>query len=397
VGALGDARFRRLLAGNSISSFGDSALYLSLGIWAKDLTASNAAAGQVFLALGLGYLTAPVGGQLADRFHRRPLLITANAATGVIVLSLLFVRSRDQLWVIYAVALAYGAGSSVIGAAGAGLVKELLPDSDLAGANAATQTIAQGLRLVSPVVGAGLYTWLGGGSLALLDAATFAVAIGALASVRILEGPVSTTDERTTPTRMIDGVVHLRRVTVLAHMTLAYSVAMLVLGFYESVTFAVIAALHRPASFFGVLMSVQAAGSIAGGLTATRLLARFGEQRTLGIALTIWAAATAIFTVPALVAAVVALAVFGLAVPLGAVAVATANQRYTPSSLVGRVSAASNMILITSQTISIAVGSALVDTVGYEPLLVAAAVVIALPAAALLFRLTTASLGTRAS
>jgi hypothetical protein len=47
-----DARFRRLLIGNSVSSFGDSALYLSLGIWAKDLTDSNAAAGAIFLAEG---------------------------------------------------------------------------------------------------------------------------------------------------------------------------------------------------------------------------------------------------------------------------------------------------------------------------------------------------------
>jgi hypothetical protein len=31
VSALGDKRFRRLLIGNSVSSFGDSALYLSLG------------------------------------------------------------------------------------------------------------------------------------------------------------------------------------------------------------------------------------------------------------------------------------------------------------------------------------------------------------------------------
>jgi hypothetical protein len=45
VGALSDRQFRRLLAGNALSSFGDSALYLSLGIWAKDLTGSNAAAG----------------------------------------------------------------------------------------------------------------------------------------------------------------------------------------------------------------------------------------------------------------------------------------------------------------------------------------------------------------
>ena len=50
MSALGDARFRRLLIGNSVSSFGDSALYLSLGIWAKDLTGSNAAAGAIFLA-----------------------------------------------------------------------------------------------------------------------------------------------------------------------------------------------------------------------------------------------------------------------------------------------------------------------------------------------------------
>ena len=59
MSALGDARFRRLLIGNSVSSFGDSALYLSLGIWAKDLTGSNAAAGAVFFALGLPILFAP--------------------------------------------------------------------------------------------------------------------------------------------------------------------------------------------------------------------------------------------------------------------------------------------------------------------------------------------------
>ena len=390
MGALGDARFRRLLAGNSVSSFGDSALYLSLGIWAKDLTGSNAAAGAVFLAMGLGYLTAPVGGQLADRFPRRHLLMVANAATGVVVLSLLVVQSRDQLWVIYAVALAYGASSSVISAAGAGLVKDLLPHADLAGANAANQTLGQGVRLVSPVVGAGLYTWLGGASLAVLDAATFAVAIGALASVRVPEHPLSGPHGRGAWSSMLDGIVHLRRVPVLARMTLAYSVAMLVLGFYESVTFAVIAALHRPASFLGVLMSIQAVGSIAGGLAATRLMSRAGEQRTLGVALAAWAVATAIYTVPEIAATTVALVIFGVAVALCAVAVTTANQRYTPSSLVGRVSAASNMVLIVSQTISIAVGATLVDIVGYEPLLVSAAVVISVPAVALLTRTASA-------
>ena len=78
-GPFADSRFRLLLAGQSLSSFGDTALYLTLGIWAKALTGSNAAAGGVFLALGIPALFAPVGGHLADRVRRRPLLIWGNA------------------------------------------------------------------------------------------------------------------------------------------------------------------------------------------------------------------------------------------------------------------------------------------------------------------------------
>jgi hypothetical protein len=34
-GAFADRRFRLLLIGNSLSTFGDTALYLTLGIWAS--------------------------------------------------------------------------------------------------------------------------------------------------------------------------------------------------------------------------------------------------------------------------------------------------------------------------------------------------------------------------
>ena len=187
MGALRDPRFRRLLAGSALSSFGDSALYLTLGIWAKSLTGSNAAAGGVFLALGIPALFAPLTGQLADRMPRRRLLIITNAATGLLVLSLLAVHSRAQLWIIYLVAFGYGLSFGLLGSASAGLRKDLLADDDLGGANAALQTINQGLRIVSPLVGAALFAALGGGAVAVLDTATFAVAIVALASIRLTE------------------------------------------------------------------------------------------------------------------------------------------------------------------------------------------------------------------
>ncbi len=386
MSALGDARFRRLLIGNSVSSFGDSALYLSLGIWAKDLTGSNAAAGAIFLAQGLPCLAAPLAGQLADRVRRRPLLIAANAAAGVAVLALLMVHSRADLWVIYTVAAYYGAVSTVIGPAGNGLIKDFLADQDLTGASAAQTTISQGLRIASPLAGAAIYATFGGGVLAVLDSVTFLAAIGALLSVRVPEtGPPAATGERFR-TQLLAGAAHIRRTPLLAQITLSATTAMLVLGFYESVTFAVIAAIGRPASFFGVLMAIQATGSILGGLAVTPLIRATGEARTLGIALALWAAASLIYTIPVLPASCTALALFGIAVPLSAVVVTTAAQRYSPPHLQGRTFAASFMAADLAQMLSITIGAALVDTLGYKPLLITAAAVVSIAAIPVLTR-----------
>ena len=386
MSALGDARFRRLLIGNSVSSFGDSALYLSLGIWAKDLTGSNAAAGAIFLAQGLPCLAAPLAGQLADRVRRRPLLIAANAAAGAAVLALVMVHSRADLWVMYAVSVVYGAASTIIGPAGSGLLKDLLADEDLIGANTARATISQGLRIASPVTGAAIYASFGGGCLAVLDSATFLVAIGALVSVKLAEAKPRATAGEPIRAQLLAGAAHIRRTPLLAQMTLSATAAMLVLGFYESVTFAVIAAIGRPASFFGVLMSVQAAGSIAGGLAVRSLVKRAGEARTLGIALAAWTAASLIYMIPALPAACAALAIFGIAVPLNAVVITTATQRYSPPRLQGRVFAASFMAADLAQTLSITIGAALVDTLGYQPLLIITATVLSIAAIPVLTR-----------
>jgi MFS family permease len=384
MGALRDPRFRRLLGGNSVSSFGDSALYLTLGIWAKDLTGSNAASGAIFLAQGLPYLAAPLAGQLVDRVRRRPLLITTNIACALAVLSLLTVQSRSQLWVMYVVSFVYGTAGIIITAAGAGLLKDLLADDDLATANAASTTISQGLRIISPLVGAALYARFGGGSVAVLDAATFAFAIGVLSTVRITERVPHPKTSSPFRAQLLAGVLHLRRNPLLAQITLTAAVAMLVLGFYESVTFAVIAAIGRPPSFFGVLMAIQAVGSIAGGLVVTRVIKRLGEARTLGVSLIAWVFASLLYTDPTLATASVALVIYGAAIPLYAVALVTATQRHTPPSLQGRVNTASETAISLSQTLSIAIGAALISTVDYRLLLITAALVLSVAAVPIL-------------
>src|SRR5205823_11596917 len=71
---------RLLLAGQALSMFGDWAMIVVLGIWAKVLTGASSAAGLVFFVFALAGLVAPVGGRVVDRLPKRPLMIATHVA-----------------------------------------------------------------------------------------------------------------------------------------------------------------------------------------------------------------------------------------------------------------------------------------------------------------------------
>lgn len=205
----------------------------------------------MFLALAVPSLFAPLAGHLADRVRRKALLIAVNAVTALVVLSLLAVRSSDDLWIIYA------------------------------------------------VVGEGL---------------------------------------------------------------------------------------HRPASFMGVVLSVQGVGAIVSGLTAAYLMRRFGAARTVGLALACFAIGTVFYRTSTLPLVLAGAVLDGLGVVWLSVGLFTAMQEHTPPRLQGRVNAAATTVLITPQTVSIAAGAALISVVSYRLMLLVVAAVIGACAAWLLAR-----------
>ena len=386
-GPFADARFRRLLAGQSLSGFGDTALYLTLGIWAKSLTHSNAAAGGVFLALGLPALFAPAAGHLADRVRRRPLLLWANGLTAALVLSLLAVRSAGQLWIIYLVALGYGGSFAVLSSAGAGLRKDLLAGDDLPAAQAALNSIGYGVRIVAPLAGAGLFAVVGGWAVAVMDVVTFAAAIAALATIRVTESAPEPARPGRLRHEVTAGLAHLRAVPLLAQITGVTAVAFSVIGLCETIVFAVVGTgLHRPPTFVGVLSSVQGAGAIAGGIVLTRLLRRLGTARMTGLALACFAVESAAFLSGSAVVVLAGSAVGGAGLVWLVAVSHTAVQRYTPPRLQGRADAAWTMVVLTPQTVSIAVGATLISFVSYRVLLLAVIAAIGGCAAYLLAR-----------
>lgn len=369
MGVLRHRGFRRLLAGQIVSSFAASALYLALGIWAKDLTHSNALAGSVFLALGVPGLLGPLAGHIVDRMRRRTLLVATNAAVGVAELALLGVHGRAQLWIIYATAAIIGAANTILGSSRNALLRDLLSDDELGPANAALQTTSQGLRLVSPLAGAGLYVAIGGHGVTLVNSGLFAFAAVLLALVRVTESQPAPRAARLRDD-LLAGLRHVRSVPLLAQLTVVGALAFGVVGLFETVGFAVIdQGLHRAPSFYGVLDAVQGAGAVAGGVTAARLLRRLGEARLVGVGL----AAVGVGTVGLLASSVAPVllgtVVLGAGIPWFVVGWSTGLQRYTPARLQGRVNATAAMALNVPQTASIGLGATLIAVVDYRVLL----------------------------
>ena len=375
---LKDPTFRRLVAGWTFSNFGDSVLFLTLAIWTKDLTGSDAAAGLVFLFLGLPVFLAPFAGQVADRYSRKRLVILSNLAAGVVVLSLWFVGGPGQLWLIYLVTFLYGLLNYVTGAAGSGLVRDMLSDDQLASGNGILNTIDQGLRLLSPLVGAGAYALFGGFAISVVTFASLMVAAVILSTLRIEESPPEK-EQVTFWQEVSAGARHIRSVPVLTRVTLALGFAFAMTGLANTTIFAVIEqGLGRGSEFFGVLAAIQGGGSVVGGVTAALLIRKWGERSVVAIGLAMLGAGIGLAIVPNLAVVVVGVVLVGISIPWFVVGFATLRQRLTPARLQGRVSSAAAMALNGPQTVGTAMGAVLIGLVDYRVLMTVMGVSVAL-------------------
>jgi MFS family permease len=368
---------RLLVSGQTLSAFGDWAMWIVMAVWMKSLTGSSWRAGLVFFVLGLGSLAGPLGGLLADRVRRRPLMIACDCVLGASVLVLLVVHDASEAWLIYLVALLYGLVGTVFYPAQAALLRVMLPEDLLADANGLLSSSRQGLRIVAPLAGAGIYAAFGGGVVAILDSATFAGSALLMSRMRVAEEKPEAPEHHFLR-EVTAGVEHVWRTLPLRQLTIGATIALLVVGFTETLIFSVIGHLGRPASFFGVLATLQGVGSIAGGVTAGALVRRIGEVRTVGIGLALFGLCGALLAVPSLAVVILGFFVAGVGLVWAIVAFNTALQTRSPLAIQGRVSAAVDLSLSIAQTTSIATGAALSVLVDYRILLlVMAAVVVA--------------------
>jgi predicted MFS family arabinose efflux permease len=363
---------RLWIAGTSVSLFGDAALWIALGIWMKDLTDSDGAAGLAFAAYVVPRLGAPFLGLVVDRYRRRPLIALINFVLAGWVCLAFLVQDKDQAWLLYLVLFGIGLGVGMHNAAGSALLTRLVPPDDLGTTNALMRTLQEGGMLVAPAVGTLLYTMVGARAVAALEVVTFLLCAVCVLAVRVDE-PEPQRPEGRLRQELLAGVRHLARTPRLRAVSVAMGFGLLGFGFIETLIYAVAdEGLHRSATFVGVLTVTKGVGSVLGGVAGGRVLKRVGPGREA--LLTVLGLGTmglgcALLILPGVAVALAGVFVIGLGIPGAVVGLYTSVQRNSPDGLQGRVASAASMLATAPQVLAVATSAALIAAVDYRVLL----------------------------
>lgn len=369
IAALRQPGFRLVFAALVISMIGDSAFLLVPGILMNDLTGSAGAAGLTILFFMLPICVAPAFGWLIDRARRRTFVVTTCLLSAVALLPLLAVDDRHDWPIVYTVSAAMGASYVCVFGAVTALVKDLLPDHLLAGANSAIHTVRQGLRLGGPLIGAALYTTVGIGAVAVLDAVSF-LAAAALFGLIPPTGPASVTRPPVTRAELTAGIRFIAAHTAVRRSVIAICILFTAGGIGESAIFAVVTdGLHRRPAFVGVLATTTGIGAILGGLAATRLIHRTGELTAIAAGVAVYGLATIGMAIPALPVVILAAVGTGIGLTIPIIGRVTLLQRSAPSHLLGRANTAYDAIGGITQVAAIGAGAAVLTVVDYRLLL----------------------------
>jgi MFS family permease len=364
------------LSGVVVSGFGSSAMALAAGVWAKSLTGSDSLAALTTFCVWAPLLVGPLIGTMADRVRRRPLLVLVNLGMGLALLPLLGVDSRDEVWVLFVVLTVYGVATVLLDAAEAALVGAAVPEPLRGDFNGLRMTANEGMKLVAPLVGAGLFVRFGGAGVALLDAATFLLAALAFALTRVSEPAPPRAGARPWASEVAEGMRGLWSRPALRRLVLAGAATMGVAGVNGAAVYAVVdAGLHREPAFAGLLYAVQGCGSVLSGLCAGALLRRVPERVFASGGVLMFALGVALRTVPSVPVSLVASAMVGAGLPCVLIAAMTAVQREVPGELLGRAAATANTLLFAPNALALAAGAGLLALFDHRVLLLAAGAV----------------------
>lgn len=373
----GERQYRRLFAGALLSTVGDAVYFVAATWLAYDLTGSTAVSGLAGALTQAPEVFRAFVGPFVDRWSLRRLLVAAELAQGVVVLSVPVAAALGVLDVriVLAVMPALALVGQFAGPAQSATLPRVVDDDLLVPANAAFQFARQGVQTAARGAAGALVALAGAVTLYVVDAVTFVLGAACFATLSLPARTSDEGDEGDDSTYLADlraGVAVVAR-TRLRYLVGVATVSRAFLSASLAVLPAYASALGGPGTY-GTVLAALAAGGLLGSLAASHVdgipLGRLAAV-AFGVTASLWYAA-ALATAP-LVGAVL----FGAAwVPVGVynVLVPSVLQSGVPSDQLGRVTATAGSLAGVAAPLGMLGGGALGTAVGASRVLVATGV-----------------------
>jgi MFS family permease len=285
---LGHAGFRLLFLSTLGSSIGTLVAAVALAIDLKDRTNSGLWVGAVLL---VGFLpTVLVGllfGPVLDRFERRKLMVAADLVRAAVFAALPFVGTAGAIVALAAVAgLATGFFRPAVYAG----LPNLVPEEQLAPANALLQTVENASWAIGPIVGGAITAAAGPHAAYWVNAASFLVSAAFVVRIpaRLLQSATSLTRGHWSDLK--EGYAAVLQHRPLLAVLLAWGIACLGTGAIDvSEVFLAKNTLHAGDLGYGLLYGGIGAGLVIGSFFSSSLVERFGIARAYALSLALMA------------------------------------------------------------------------------------------------------------
>ncbi len=292
---LANRNFALLWWGGLVSMIGSWALQIGLPVYVYETTGSTLATGLTFMVGTVPrILLGSVAGIFVDRWNRQRTMVVTNLLLFAGVLPLALVPTTGWLWLVYPVAFIQAAVSRFFIPAENAFLPTVVEEPQLAPANALNALNDNLARLIGPALGGVVMGFVGLQGVVLLDAASFLVAAGCVALVRLNPRPAEVPEPPTESPVVFSGLsgvwrewleglrlVQQNRVVTLLFVIIAITsvgegvMSALFIPFVTDV-------LRGEAVMVGWLMSAQAVGGIIGGILISGLADRFKPFWLLG-------------------------------------------------------------------------------------------------------------------
>lgn len=335
---------RRLVLTNAVTSFGASVTEFALPLIALSLLDASPTVVALLYAVSLAaraVVSVPAGVWI-DRTDRKRAIIIGLVAGGLVVLTVPALTAAGQLTIAWLLVVAVGVGvtSTIVQVSAQALVPALSEGRELVSANAG-MTFGRSLgTMVGPGAGGVVVGWLGAGFALLVDGAS--QLLSALMLVRLPAPPArpAATDR---PRRAAkEGVQAVLADPVLRRILIGTTVFNVGGGLIGSLYFPF--AYHdlglTPVAL-GLAAMTGNVGLLVGSVVAPRVVRRLGLAWSGTLFDTVAVASFVLILSASLFAPLVMLAayefVFGIAISVFRVCVATLRQERTPDALQGRV------------------------------------------------------------